>query len=325
MRPFWKWRPKRNPKVIPPANKRTPVIVPPPKEEITLTGPKFYIPPERTQPRKQKKPKTHSNVLALPQNKGADIAKKTGKDKPPPIASREVEKEFLRVFNQFTYMYSPWSVWRDFIVLFACTISNAVDKKHYDEREELYMKTIKQYTKEHCEWFSNLLAITVAALESEPEQDFLGKLFMLLELHNNRKPQFFTPYNVCEENIVPEVKQKGYITINDPCCGTGEALIARIHTARKALEKEGLNFQNHVLVTGQDVDSTVALMCYIQLSLLDMAGYIKIGNSLTKQMTDGDSLDGYWFTPLYFTDIWVTRRILQKVDALFNEKEKNDG
>ena len=36
-------------------------------------------------------------------------------------------------------------------------------------------------------------------------------------------------------------------------------------------------------------------MCYIQLSLLGIAGYFKVGNSLTKPMTMADDLKNYWF------------------------------
>jgi hypothetical protein len=77
----------------------------------------------------------------------------------------------------------------------------------------------------------------------------------------------------------------------------------------KQLEKANLNHQNHLLVVAQDIDETVALMCYIQLSLLGVAGYVKVGNSLTEPMTDNDDKENYWFTPMYFSNVWVLRRI----------------
>ena len=94
-------------------------------------------------------------------------------------------------------------------------------------------------------------------------------------------------------------------------CGAGATLIAGIHEIRRKLEKEKLNYQNHVLFTAQDIDSTVALMCYIQLSLLGVAGFVKIGNSLTEPMCSGDSLENYWFTPMYFSEVWTFRRIFR--------------
>lgn len=159
--------------------------------------------------------------------------------------------------------------------MFACSLSNPVDKFHYEEREKRYLKIIKKYNKREQEQFPELAAYVVMALEENPEQDFLGSIFMELNLGDKSNSQFFTPYHVCElmakvteEDVAAVVKEKGYITINDSCCGAGATLIAAINEARKQLEKVNLNFQNHVLVVAQDIDEIVALMCYIQLSLL---------------------------------------------------------
>lgn len=114
------------------------------------------------------------------------------------------------------------------------------------------------------------------------------------------------------DGTVQTVEQNGYISVNDPCCGAGATLIAAIHAARKRLEKANINYQNHVLVAAQDIDMTVALMCYIQLSLLGVAGYVKIGNSITDPITDKDSYENYWFTPMYFSPVWTMRRLFGK-------------
>ena len=45
---------------------------------------------------------------------------------------------------------------------------------------------------------AEILNIIVMALENEPEQDFLGKMYMNLNLGNHWKGQFFTPYNICK-------------------------------------------------------------------------------------------------------------------------------
>lgn len=144
----------------------------------------------------------------------------------------------------------------------------------------------------------------------------MGSIFMSLNLGNEHNGQFFTPYHVCElmaevtmEDVVQKVKKDGYISIHDPCCGAGATLIAGIHAARKRLEKEKLNYQNHILVVAQDIDMIVALMCYIQLSLLGVAGYVKIGNSLTEPITNMNSRENCWFTPMYFSSIWTMRRL----------------
>lgn len=210
--------------------------------------------------------------------------------------------------------------WKDFIVMSACSISNSVDKSQFDEREKRYLDIIRHYSKSKQELFPQLFANLVMSLEMNPEQDFLGKMYMSLNLGYDELKQIFTPYDMCRllakitiTDVTEKVRKDGYITINDPCCGAGANLIAAIHEARKQLEKENYNYQNHLLVSGQDIEEVPALMCYIQLSLLGIAGYFKVGNSLIKPMTMADDLKNYWFTPIYFSDVWTMRRLFHSI------------
>ncbi len=189
------------------------------------------------------------------------------------------EKAFLDAFGRLTNRYRAWDVWRDFVTMFACSLSNPLDKEHRDKREALYLEIIKKYNKQEQEVFPELAAQTV--------------LFMSLNLGNEHNGQIFTPYHVCKlmaeatmDNTVQKVEQDGYISINDPCCGAGATLIAAIHAARKQLEKTNLNYQNHLLVVAQDIDETVALMCYIQLSLFGGSRICK-GWKLSDRTDDG--------------------------------------
>lgn len=177
-------------------------------------------------------------VEEILQTTKSEKKEETPKQKKPagekPKKALDPRKEFLRVFNQLTNRHRTWDVWRDFITMFACSLSNPLDKEHRDKREALYLEVIKKYNKQ--------------------EQDFLGSIFMSLNLGNESNGQFFTPYHVCElmaevtmDNTVQKVEQDGYISINDPCCSAGATLIAAIHAARKRLEKANLNYQNHVL------------------------------------------------------------------------------
>lgn len=265
-----------------------------------------------TQPQKAEKEVLHTDE--------AEKKEEMPKQKKPAGKKSEMvsysQKAFLNTFKKLTNRHRAWDAWRDFVTMFACSLSNPVDKEHYDEREALYLRTIKKYNKQEQELFPELAAQTVLALEKNPEQDFLGSIFMSLNLGNESNGQFFTPYHVCElmaeltmDDTVQKVEQDGYISVNDLCCGAGATLIAAIHAARKRLEKVNINYQNHVLVTAQDIDMTVALMCYIQLSLLGVAGYVKIGNSLTEPITDKDSNENYWFTPMFFSSVWTMRRL----------------
>lgn len=258
------------------------------------------------------KPKINASV---PTPKKINISKQAKMTK-----NEDIRKQFLKTFHQLTYRYRPWDVWRDFIIMFACSLSNPVDKSHYEEREKRYLKIIKKYNKQEQKLFPELAAYVVIALEDNQEQDFLGSIFMELKLGSHSGGQFFTPYHICqfmaaavEYDLVVQVKEKGYITIHDPCCGAGATLIAAIHEAKRRLKKANMIYQNHVLVVAQDIDEIAALMCYIQLSLLGVAAYIKVGNTLTEPMSTEDNGENYWFTMMYFSDVWVMRRLFHSL------------
>jgi len=55
------------------------------------------------------------------------------------------------------------------------------------------------------------------------------------------------------------------------------------------------------------------------MSLQGAAGYVKIGNTITDPMNSGDSLENYWFTPVYFSQTWALRRLFYGASA-----EKNN-
>lgn len=236
------------------------------------------------------------------------------------------KRPFCRRLLSLSSRHSTWQVWSDFIVLFAITISNAVDATHRAARFEEYKRIIARYNANERAVFPRLVDDMVDALEANPEQDFLGSAYMELELGNDHAGQFFTPYDVCRcmaeitvNSAAEQVLDKGWVTLNDCACGAGATLIAGCHAIGKRLKLVGRNWQQCVLVSAQDIDYTVGLMCYIQLSLIGAAGYVKIGNSLTDPMCADDEKKNYWYTPVYFSDVWQYRFMFHNLDKLFQK------
>lgn len=202
------------------------------------------------------------------------------------------EKEFIKVFQELCYSRSSWQVWADLMAAMACTLANSVDKTlpRHTAREKEYAECIDRLG--GVEKPAKCFAIVVEALERNPDQDFLGKLYMSLELGNHWKGQFFTPYNVCEcmagitinDNMQTLEKQE-WISINDPACGAGATLIA----AANIFHRKKINYQTQVLFTANDVDRVVAQMCYIQLSLLGCPGWVAVANTISNPVC-GDPL-----------------------------------
>ena len=94
----------------------------------------------------------------------------------------------------------------------------------------------------------------------------------------------------------PKEISEGY-SISDPCCGAGCLLIAMANELDKTGKKESCVFY------AQDIDYTTALMCYIQLSLLGVKAYVKIGDSLASPFTEGEKLtENIWLTPAMFSE-----------------------
>lgn len=55
-------------------------------------------------------------------------------------------KEFKSKFRQLlSDKRRPFDVWRDFIIMSACAMSNSVDRAHYNEREKRYLEAINKY------------------------------------------------------------------------------------------------------------------------------------------------------------------------------------
>mgnify|MGYP000496058056 FL=1 len=321
MKPFWKNTRKKKSKKHSEPSQQKPRIQTRPKPMEEPWKPPVAVPPKAVQTKE---------TPIVPMLESARPVKKEYVPHRTTMRKSEYYQEFRSKFQQLLSPRSrPIDIWRDFIVMSACAMSNTVDKSHYDEREKRYLETINKYEKSQQHIFPELYADVVMALDENPEQDFLGRMFMDLHLDYEELKQIFTPYHVCQlmagvtmGDLVQQVEEQGYVSINDCCCGAGANLIAAINSARHMLEDAGLNFQNHILVIGQDIEELVALMCYIQISLLGVAGYIKVGNALTEPMTSDDSMENYWFTPMYFSDVWHTRRMIHRFMDLFEKEDK---
>ncbi|MCI8493956.1 N-6 DNA methylase [Anaerotruncus sp.] len=241
----------------------------------------------------------------------------------------EAQKNIIRCMDILIGRYSRWEVWQDFIIMSAISIANLFDGPHREAREKEYMTRSGKYSAKEMAVFAQMLAEVVADLEHNPDQDFLGELFMALDLGNEWAGQFFTPYSVCRamatvsygEDLKAKIETHGWASVNDPACGAGALLVAFANECRRP--KNDVNYQTSVLFVAQDIDFLAGCMCYIQLSLMGCPGYILIGDTIAHPSTSHDprgllpvSGSNIWFTPMYFRDIWHWRRIWAQMDIV---------
>ena len=176
------------------------------------------------------------------------------------------EKHFAQVFLSLTC--NQWQAWCDFVEFFAISLANATenDPKVRSRREARYAAIAEGYTESELAKSKTLCSITVEALEDNPQQDFLGELYMGLDFGSSWHGQFFTPWNIsylmaCMTFGKSTIPESGYLSVCDPACGAGCMLIA----AAAAYQNEGpapRNYQTDIMFAAQDVDRVVAMMCY---------------------------------------------------------------
>ena len=205
-------------------------------------------------------------------------------------------KEFISKLSNLDHSKNITTVFRDFLTLSTCSIAQPFYRNN--EIEQKYKEIIKNYTKEQAEEFSQLLAFLIMALE-EKHQDFLGQIYMKLNLGNVATGQFFTPYHISQfmaeisfTETEDKLKQQEIITLSDPCCGSGGMIIAFAET----MKKKNYNYQTQLFVEIIDIDEMCFMMAYIQLSLYGIPARVILGDSLAWKFSK------MLYTPIYFVN-----------------------
>jgi len=231
-------------------------------------------------------------------------------------------KPILDSIRQLSHRHSAWQVFSDFCELSAISISNAVDKVHFDEREKQYLERVKRYNKSELDLFPQMLASLIEIMQVHAEarlpEDILGQIFHELELHNKWKGQFFTPTNVCDmmarmslSKNDPTIAEKEYIPVCEPCVGSG----AMVLSMAKALTDCKFNYCKQMVVTATDVDLKCVHMAYLQFSLYGIPAVVIHGNTLSLEEWSR------WYTPAYIWDGWIWRQRCGNIDKQYPEDE----
>jgi type I restriction-modification system DNA methylase subunit len=209
----------------------------------------------------------------------------------------------IKLIDEVGRRHNRHTVFRDFVTMSAVALSKA-DLRQAEAREELYMHTVAKYSREEASHIAHMFAELQEGLHVAP-RDILGEIYMQLELGNSRMGQFFTPHHICElmaaltisDDIEAKVAKHGFVTVHEPASGSGATVIAMM----LAMQERGLNYQRHVHVTAIDLDSTAAMMAYVQLSLMHVPATIVHGNTLSLEKFS------QWYTPAHILGGWSSR------------------
>ncbi len=229
-------------------------------------------------------------------------------------------KKFIDKINSMSGKYSRWEILNDLVTMYAISLANTCDRKRAEEREKEYLRIVAKYTKAELDDFTSLAAMVIVALEENPDQDFLGDVYMRLRIADKVRGQYFTPYPMsrCMAQIVWNGDSTEEDTIiNEPACGSGVNLI----TIANTMKDHNFNYQQKAYFVAQDIDPLVAKMCYIQISLLGCPGVVIIGDTLLGKFEEKD----YWYTPFHFIyGMGILRRRKQKSEEESERKKEEE-
>lgn len=246
-----------------------------------------------------------------------------------PLFDTPLQKEFYKNFEYLTIRQDRWRAWDDFV-----TISqHRLDIHKSLIHDPLPAHITDFYHEDEWQCFRRMLDITTETLNGNPEQDFLGDLYMRLGMANSSAGEVFTPYSLCRamtalvlntDKCGPQGKE--WFSVLDPACGAGATLIAFANEC----SKRSINYKNQVLFVAQDINQTIAGMCFIQLSLLDCGGYVVVGDSLKNPIIGENVLrpsrqegQQIWYTPAYYVSPWSDRIVLNSLNHTKRRKEGN--
>lgn len=203
-------------------------------------------------------------------------------------------KEFITKLQNLDHSRRTDNVFRDFLALSTYAIMQPFYRS--PEIEQKYLDIINKYNKEQANEFSQMLALLVNALEFQ-FQDFLGQVYMQLNLGNVKTGQFFTPYSVsklmAEITFIDnqkDIENKDIVTLSEPCCGSGGIIIAYAET----MKNHNINYQQKLFVEAIDIDELCFQMAYLQLSLYGIPARLMLGDTLAYKFSQ------IIYTPMYF-------------------------
>lgn len=180
---------------------------------------------------------------------------------------------FLELLNFNRDKYSPEKVFKDFISLFAISLSNKVvfNKKNSDKYEEIY----QSYEKEEQPYFYALSTeLTRIFCNEKDPYDVLGDIYQkvtkknYLKLLNSNSPlQEVGKKLQGIININKNANNGNMIEVN---CGSGAMILAYAST----LKMFKLDYKKDLQVTAIDTDIINVFMTYIQMWFFDIAATV---------------------------------------------------
>jgi len=231
-------------------------------------------------------------------------------------------EKFVKLIEKAANGGSRSKIFNDFLIIAATSLAN-IDKNNpaYQKHEQRFLATVGRYDKEIQALLINMMTELTLELEDcigqkalrdnilkseykltshKPHyQDVLGEIFHEFNLNEQKGGQVFTPQHtgnlmgelvLTEDFVKSEIARTGYVTIKEPCCGSGAITLGALNT----LLELGISPNYKAVVIASDTDERCVLMSYIQLSLYGIPAIVRQQNAITDEVYSEK-----WLTPMF--------------------------
>lgn len=204
-----------------------------------------------------------------------------------------IPKEFNRLLHEVDTSKSVSEIFNDFLTLSIYSIAQPFYRSQIIE--EKYLNTAKKYSRKQLDYFAAMNAYTLISLDMGMK-DFLGEMFNMNGLGEHRKGQFFTPYHVSKLmgrlhciNLKVDIENKDFITMCEPCCGSGGMVIA----FADCMKEEGFDYLRCLKVIASEKDEIYFKITYLELAFRSIAAEVSLAD-------EKGEVKERLFTPMYF-------------------------
>lgn len=220
-------------------------------------------------------------------------------------------KEFIDSLDIGHGKYDIRTVFQDIILMATIAIKNRYD--YSQEDEDVYLKIMNKYTKQEQEKIIESLAkLAMLYINQKEISDILGEIYSNIGLINKTKAQYFTPFHISRaigrmvnEPGIKELKYKDFITIYDPCCGSGSMTLGYVEETRNKIQ----NFSEKVVFFARDIDLNCVCMSFIQFTMNGIPAVIILGNSLLNEKRK-----------ILYTPEFINKKWFEKLNSMGEEK-----
>ena len=192
----------------------------------------------------------------------------------------------VKKIQNLDHKYNYDEIFFDWVRCMFYTYANTCNKVGYSDREEKFKRIVDKHGKEVIEVFLECHAELVMLFEKKID-DYLGKIYHKLGIHNKMKGQFFTPFHLAKmmaetqvDHAIKKLKEEGEITIADSACGSACLILGML----AVLKEKGINYQKRIFINCSDLDENAIQMAYVQLTIVGAKAKCENKNSLTGEI-----------------------------------------